>query len=425
MVEQVLQDKKTRGRYRGKTFSGEIDLYLDWMQRNGYAKNTICKRVFLLSSFSDYLASQDIEMIEAIPAHASAFVCSWVHKSKRQKRTKDPRRLAKEISCHIEQFLRFLENIGKLKPPNPAPDLDPSLQGILTGFVGFCRVECGLAEATIRLYAVYVRKFLLSVQTTGAFLCSQWNCQMLYDYLKKEGATTGRRGMNCVCSALRSLFRFLQIRGQFLAPGLDNFPRPRIYTQESLPRFLYADQVQQVLKSVDRTTQRGIRDYAILMLLIVYGMRASEVVRLRLDDLDWAGGKIHLKNRKTRRSDVFPLSVPAGEAVVEYLQEVRPLTGLRRVFLSLYAPIRPFRSGGTVSTIVRKYLLTSGVPLPDRAGAHLFRHTFAHQLLALGMPYKFIGDFLGHSSASSTSVYLKVDIDRLRQVALNDGEDLL
>jgi integrase/recombinase XerD len=425
MVKQVLQDKKTRGRYRGKTFAGEIHLYLDWMQHNGYAKNTICKRVFLLSSFSDYLARQGIEVIEAVPAHVSVFVCSWVRKSKRKKRTKDPRRLAKEINCYVKQFLRFLERIGKLEPPDPASDLDSSLQEILAGFVDFYRVERGLAEATISLYAVYVRKFLLYIQTTDAFLCSQWSRQTLYDYLKKEGATTGRRGMNCVCSALRSLFRFLQIRGQFLAPGLDNFPRPRIYTQESLPRFLHADQVQQVLQSVDRSTQRGIRDYAILMLLTAYGMRASEVVRLRLDDLDWAGGKIHLKNRKTRRCDVFPLSVPAGEAIVEYLQKVRPLTGLRRVFLSLYAPIRPFRSGGAVSTIVRKYLLASGVPLPDRAGAHLFRHTFAHQLLATGMPYKFIGDFLGHSSASSTSVYLKVDIDRLRQVALNDGEDVL
>jgi site-specific recombinase XerD len=95
------------------------------------------------------------------------------------------------------------------------------------------------------------------------------------------------------------------------------------------------------------------------------------------------------------------------------------------VFLCLSAPIRPFRSGSTVSTIARKYLLASGVPLPDRAGAHLFRHTFAHQLLTSGMPYKFIGDFLGHSSVSSTSVYLKVDIDQLRQVGLNDGEDVL
>lgn len=234
-----------------------------------------------------------------------------------------------------------------------------------------------------------------------------------------------RRGMHCVCSALRSLFRFLQVQGQSLTPGLCAFPRPRIYTQESLPRFLHADQVQRVLESVDRTTKPGTRDYAILVLLVVYGMRAAEVARLTLDDLDWMAGKIYLKNRKTRRSDVFPLNVSAGEAIIEYLRKGRPQTVLRQLFFSLPAPIRPLRSGSSVSRIVKKYLRASGIPLPDRPGAHLFRYSVAHRLLAGGLPYKVIGDFLGHFSASSTSVYLKVDTEGLIQVALNDGEDVL
>jgi integrase len=176
---------------------------------------------------------------------------------------------------------------------------------------------------------------------------------------------------------------------------------------------------------VDRTTKQGARDYAILVLLNTYGMRAAEVARLTLDDLDWVGGKIYLRNRKTRRSDVFPLSVPAGEALVEYLQKGRPQTGLRPLFLSLSAPIRPLRSGSSVSRIAKKYLLASGIPLPHRPGAHLFRHSLAHRLLAAGKTYKIIGDFLGHFSTSSTSVYLRVDMEGLTQVALNDGEDVL
>ena len=426
MFEHTLKDQETKSRYRKKAFAREIDLYLNWMHQQGYAPNTIRKRFFLLSYFSDYLHRCGIKAIEAVPLHAGPFVTAWIRSSKRRGTTGNPGRLAKELTSHVRRFLRFLERIGELKPdPVPASGLDSSLQKIFTEFAEFYRTERGLAEPTIKLYCLYVQRFLIHVQTIGVLACSQWSRQTLYDYLTKEGMRTGRRGMHCVCSALRSLFRFLLIKGQPLTLGLNTFPRPRIYNQESLPRFLHADQVQQVLKSVDRTTPQGIRDYAILVLLISYGMRASEVVRLRLDDLDWAGGKIHLKNRKTRRSDVFPLTAPPGEAMLEYLQKVRPVTKLRQVFLSLSAPIRPFRAGNVVSSIARKYLLASGVPLPDRAGAHLFRHTFSHQLLASGMSYKFIGDFLGHSSVSSTSVYLKVDIDRLRQVGLNDGEDLL
>ncbi|MFH1999485.1 MAG: site-specific integrase [Planctomycetota bacterium] len=426
MFEHVLIDMKTKNRYSQKKFALEIQSYLTWMQQKGYTRTTMCKRLFLLSSFSDYLAGRGVNAIEEVPAYVSFFVRSWVRKSKRKGRTKDPGRLAKEVNCYINQFLRFFETTGKLKaPPAPTWDLDSSFQKILTDFVSFCRTERGLAEPTISLYSLYVRRFLCHVQISGAFRCSEWGRQTLYDYLKKEGMTTGRRGMHCVCSALRSLFRFLQVQGQVLAPGLDSFPRPRIYTQESLPRFLRPNQVQRVLESVDCTTNQGIRDYAILMLLITYGMRAADVAKLSLDDIDWFAGKIHLKNRKTRRSDVFPLSVPAGEALVEYLRKARPKTDVRQVFLSLNAPIRPFRSGSSVSLVTRKYLVASGIQLPNRPGAHLFRHTFAHRLLASGMSYKVIGDFLGHLSASSTGVYLKVDIEGLTQVALNDGEDML
>lgn len=426
MFEQVLTDSRTKDRYREKKFAFEIHSYLTWMQQKGYTGTTMGKRLFLLSSFNDYLTGLGVKDIKEVPAYVSSFVRSWVQKSKRKGRTKDSRRLGKEVNAYLRHFLRFLEETGQLRPsPAPAFALDSAWQKILTDFVSFYRTERGLTEPTLSSYSLYVRRFLTHVEAIGASPCSQWSQQILYDYLKKEGMTTGRRGMHCVCSALRSLFRFLQIQGYPLAPGLDTFPRPRIYAQESVPRFLHADQVQRVLESVDRTTEAGIRDYAVLVLLITYGMRAADVARLSLDDLDWAAGKIHLRNRKTRRSDVFPLSTPAGEALVEYLQKARPQTDQRQLFFSLPAPIRPLRSGSSVSRIAGKYLLASGIPLPDRPGAHLFRHSVAHRLLAAGVPYKVIGDFLGHLSASSTSVYLKVDLDGLTQVALNDGEDLL
>jgi integrase len=168
-----------------------------------------------------------------------------------------------------------------------------------------------------------------------------------------------------------------------------------------------------------------MRDYAILMLLVTYGIRAAEVARLRVDDLDWAGGKIHFRNRKNRSGDIFPLNPSTAESLVEYLRKARPRTRFREFFLSVRAPIRPFRSGRTVSIIARKRLLASGIRCPNRPGAHVFRHSCAHRLLSLGLPYKTVGDFLGHSSASSTSAYLKMDIQELRQVAENDGEDLL
>lgn len=425
MFKQLLTDPETINMYSQKSFAPAMHSYLTWMEEKGYAKETMRKHLFLLASFSDYLTSQGINTIEEIPACVFSFVANRVQESQRKDRTKDPAKLTKELNCYLKQFIRFLKATPEGGDfPAPGRNLDAFFKKVLTDFMAFCRRDRGLAEPTINLYSLYVSRFLLHAQTAGFFLSSQWNFEIVYDYLKKEGATTDRRGMHCVCSSLRNLFRFLRIKGHSLAHGLDKFPRPRIYARESLPRFLQADQVQRTLASVDRTTAQGIRDYAVLMLLTAYGMRAAEVARLSLDDLDWVGGKIHLRNRKACRNDVFPLSIPAGEAIIEYLRNVRPKTPLRQVFLCLHAPIRPIRSG-RVSAIARKYLVASGIPLPDRPGAHLFRHTLAHQLLDAGMPYKVIGDFLGHFNASSTIVYLKIDLDGLGQVALNDGEDVL
>jgi len=426
MFKQLLTNPEAINRYSQSRFAPSLNSYLTWMKENGYARETMRKRLFLLASFSDYLDSQGVNTIENSPSYVSSFVTNWVHESQKKQRTKDPVRLSRELACWLNQFIRFFDKPCVVENnPASAAGLDPSFRETLTDYVTFCRKDCGLAEPTISLYSLYASRFLTHTQTSGVLLPPRWNRQTVYDYLKKEGETTGRRGMNSVCSALRSLFRFLQIEGHSLQAGLDKFPRPRIYTLESLPRFLQVDQVKRTLESVDRATDRGIRDYAILILLITYGMRAAEVARLSLDDLDWIGGKIHLRNRKSRRNDVFPLSIPAGEAIVEYLQSVRPKTALRQMFLCLQAPIRPIRSGSHVSAIARKYLIASGIPLPSRAGAHLFRYTLAHQLLDSGTPYKVIGDFLGHLSASSTSVYLKIDLAGLEQVALNDGEDVL
>ncbi len=426
MFQRLLKNQETINRYSQKPFAPAINSYLAWMEEKGYAKNTMLKRLFLLASFSDYLAGQRVNTIENISAWASCFVSNWVQESKRKNQTQNPERLTRELNSGLNRFIHFFDTSLEVEDcPASVRGLEPWFREILTDFIIFCRKERGLAEPTISLYSLYAGRFLTYCQTIGGLLPSQWNHQTIQDYLKKEGEKTGRRGMNSVCSALRSLFRFLQIEGYGLAHRLDKLPRPRIYTHEALPRFLKADQVQRVLNSVERTTKEGIRDYAILILLVTYGMRAAEVARLSLDDLDWIGAKIYLRNRKTRRSDVFPLTVPVGEAIIEYLRNVRPNTGLRQLFLSIKAPICPIRVGSRVSAIVKKYLVASGIPLPDRPGAHLFRHSLAYQLLDSGVSYKVIGDFLGHFSASSTSVYLKIDVSGLGQVALNDGEDVL
>lgn len=179
----------------------------------------------------------------------------------------------------------------------------------------------------------------------------------------------------------------------------------------------------QVLAGVDRRTRAGKRDYAMLLLLVTYELRGREVAALTLDDIDWRRERLAVPERKAGHSTAFPLSTAVGEALVDYLQHGRPETADRLLFFRAVAPVRPITSAA-VSCCARQYLLKAGVKVP-RPGSHTLRHTAVQRLVDDGFSLKAIGDFVGHRSPKSTEIYAKVDVERLRQVALGDGEEVL
>jgi integrase len=151
------------------------------------------------------------------------------------------------------------------------------------------------------------------------------------------------------------------------------------------------------------------------MLLALYGLRRSEVAALRLQDLDWKNELVRITRSKRYRTQQFPLARAVGDALVRYLQDARPRCHCREVFLAVKPPIRPLSEDG-ISAIVRWRLRAIGVR-GIRCGSHSLRHAFARHLLAKGFSFKQIGDQLGHRCAETTSIYAKVDLKGLRQVA--------
>jgi integrase len=161
----------------------------------------------------------------------------------------------------------------------------------------------------------------------------------------------------------------------------------------------------------------------LLSLLIHYGLRRGEVVRLTLDDLDWVTETIRVTRPKTRRAQWYPMSVPVGDAILRYLRQARPRCSHRALFLTIHAPVRPL-SGPSITFMVRKRLSKQGVQL-KRRGAHCLRHACASQLLGAGFNLKQIADHLGHRSMDTTRIYTKIDLHGLRQVAEIDLGGLL
>lgn len=205
----------------------------------------------------------------------------------------------------------------------------------------------------------------------------------------------------------------------------DAIEGPPIYDLEGIPSTIRREDIEGALKALrcDRSPQ-GRRDYAILMLLSTYGLRAGEILGLRLSDIDWRHERLRIRHAKTGAYSELPLLRGPADALLDYLKQGRPETTPREVFLRALAPYRPLSSSTALHYIVSRRLQAVGVSLTGKRGTHLLRHSRAVSLLNSGVPIKVIGDVLGHRSARSTAVYLKLATEDLRAVALELPEEV-
>jgi integrase len=284
---------------------------------------------------------------------------------------------------------------------------------LVAAYREWLRCERGLAPVTVRAGEQFARRFL------AGRVCAGDPCGVLgitaaevNVFLVRECARVSSGSAGCLTYRLRSLLRYLAVRG-VADPGLAQaVPRVARWREAAIPRFPTRPQIDRLLGSCDRQQATGARDYAVLLLLARLGLRAVEVSRLRLDDLDWRAGLI-IVDGKARRRDQLPLPGDVGEAIVEHLRRRGPRCGERRVFLTVHAPIRPLEPSG-VRTIVRNACRRAGV---ERVPAHRLRHALASDLLREGASMIDIGQVLRHEHVESTAIYAKVDLQALRLAA--------
>lgn len=235
-------------------------------------------------------------------------------------------------------------------------------------------------------------------------------------FVRATAARLGRDSLQHTVAHLRSFLRFLASRDE-VARGLDaSIDTPRLYRGERLPRAIPWESVQVFLGAIDHSTPSGRRDHAMFLLIATYGLRASEVAALRLDDIDWRGGRLRVPRPKIRTPLELPLTDEVGAALFDYVRHVRPDLPCREVFVRLRAPLGPIGST-TVSEAFRSCTGRAALPIPNQ-GPHCLRHSLAVHLLRQGTSLKAIGDLLGHRSAESTCVYLRLHVDDLRDAAL-------
>ena len=306
-------------------------------------------------------------------------------------------------------LLGVLENLGELKHEERASVASPG-ETLLASFETYLFTERSLASGTVRGYVDHARRFLgwLPAGTSLA----EVTASDVTAALRREAAAVSVAATQYFRAGLRAFLRFCftegLLKGDLSGAALAVTGRRRT----ALPRGIEPGAARALLRSCDRRTALGRRDYAVLITLLRLGLRAGEVARLRLDDLDWRAGELVVRG-KGARQDRLPLPVEVGEALAAYLRRGRPGSDRREVFLRARAPFEPI-AAGTVGSTVRRACRRAGIA---EVGPHRLRHTVACEMVKAHVPLVEIAQVLRHKSLQSTAIYARVDLDTLRELA--------
>ncbi len=243
----------------------------------------------------------------------------------------------------------------------------------------------------------------------------------LDDFITAQGTHYEKPTVANLATCLRVFLRFLFLRKEVSKDWSPSVVRPRVFKGRRDPRYLKPDDVRRLLAAQDRSTTLGTRNYAIVALLGICGLRAAEVAHLTLDDIGWRSKVIRVRKRKCDDAIDLPLLPTVARALVQYVK-VRPRVEGRAVFLGKFAPHGPLQPKA-VSSLARVLIQQAQVEVAH-AGSHSFRYAAAQALFHDERPVSEIAAVLGHRDLRSTLGYLSFTVDPLRDVAVNDGEDL-
>jgi len=393
----------THTRYSSLPVLGDVleDLSV-WLEARGYPPSAIGRRMEAAPFLDKWLRERQIQSLSGCTA-AQFRACL-----PRQ------RRWTPQIAYALgRSLLKYLDEQGALTSTPPTPS-----ERLIHAYREHLKRVRGLAASTIGRHAGLAGNFLHFLRyDDDVHRLPLVRVVDLEAFVAEANARVGRITMQKVIAILRSFLRFLAVSGEAPA-GLDrHLDSPWHHRGEQLVRAFPWNDVLSLLHAIDRSTVKGCRDYAMLLLIATYGLRVSEVASLDLDDIQWRARVVRVPRPKVGAPLALPLTDEVAAALVAYLRHRSGETGERRLFLRVRAPRGPVQSTA-VCDAFDVWAARAGVHAPGLGGPHCLRHALAMHLLRQGTPLKTIGDLLGHRSVESTGIYLRLQVEDLRDVAL-------
>ena len=403
MVERYFEAPYALARLRPGPTGPFLGGFASRLREAGYARRTARGHLRAAAHLGVWmqaggvtLAAVNERTVAAFTAHLPACAC-----------LRRNRGVYRDARAGARAFLAHLRDQGVVLLPPPATS---GLPEIVEHFQDWMLRHRGVTVSTLRPH----RPILVElVQKVGD--PARYTAGALRSFVTERASRHGQGRAKAVVTAVRMFLRFLAAHGICDPCLVEAIPTFAAWRLASLPAYLSAEDVERLVGAPDATTPVGRRDKAIMLLLARLGLRAGDVSGLRLDDIDWRGGQLHVAG-KGRRPGRLPLPQEVGDAILDYLAAGRPKASSDHVFLCTRAPHRPFRHSSAISDIVNRATKRAGV-VPPRGGAHVLRHSVATTLVRDGVPFPVVRAVLRHRGDETTAYYAKVDVGALRKIA--------
>jgi len=295
--------------------------FLDSLSATGYGPRAVAHRRAIVMAFVRWTQAEQVAPQDLTEKHLAAFV----NRRPQRRETRKERAALRRFLVHVRA--------GGTPPPAAAP-ISPA-EALAQRYVAFLRRDRGLAENSILVYGPCARDFLTDrVAKAGGLALDALDAETVRVFLLERVAHRSPESSRLLTVSLRSLLRFLFLRSETPRDLSAAVPTIRTCRQATIRAVLLPEEMEQILAAPDRSTHRGRRDHAILLLLARLGLRASEIVAIELNDLRWRAGEIVVRGKGPRRDHV-PFLADVGDALVRYLREDRGPSPSRRVFLRL------------------------------------------------------------------------------------------
>ena len=408
MIESYFPQATVLNRLRSGPIGPYLPRFVRTLEQRRFSPDTIRRYLRGADRLGRWLQGQGIALAEANQNDLQTYVRQYTrlpHKGYTQGRLS-------QVALSVPRIASVLREQGLFCGSVPLS----TAEAWVARFDDYLVRVHGLSRYSRDNYVRYARRLIQSLQS-GEPDWSRLSATHLCDFIRREASRLKPGSCRQPVTAIRALLRFLSAEGVVAANLARAIPVIRVWRHASLPQSITTEQLERVLELCRTPTVGGLRDACIVLLMARLGLRAGEVRQLKLDDIDWFEGVVHVRTSKSRRERTLPLGEDVGTALSAYLRQERPKSAERFLFLTSLPPYRPLAWSTTITRMAKRILKKAGVEGPH-LGAHRLRHTVATQLVQAGSSFKEVADVLGHKALSSTTLYAKLDERSLEQIAL-------